>query len=91
MSQLFSDFKRLNTIYEALHFRIEILNSHPESQETIDEAIEIIKKYKAIEYAREKANQIVKDAWKKVDKVLPKSEAKGILKDFADFMVSRKV
>ena len=70
---------------------VEILNSHPESQETIDEAIEIIKKYKAIEYAREKANQIVKDAWKKVDKVLPKSEAKGILKDFADFMVSRKV
>lgn len=70
---------------------VEILNSHPAEQEVIDEAIGIIKKYKALEYAREKANSIVKEAWAKVDKALPESKAKGILKDFADFMVERKV
>ncbi|MDO8647863.1 MAG: polyprenyl synthetase family protein [Candidatus Diapherotrites archaeon] len=69
----------------------EIMNDHPEDQKTIDEAIAIIKKYKTIEYAREKANKIVKDAWVKVDKVLPESKAKGIMKDFADFMVDRKI
>ncbi|MDO8647209.1 MAG: polyprenyl synthetase family protein, partial [Candidatus Diapherotrites archaeon] len=69
----------------------EIMNDHPEDQKTIDEAIAIIKKYKTIEYAREKANKIVKDAWAKVDKALPESKAKGIMKDFADFMVDRKI
>jgi len=70
---------------------LAILNSHTSDQKVIDEAIEIIKKYKTIEYAREKADQIVKDAWEKVDKALPENNAKGILKDFADFMVDRKI
>jgi geranylgeranyl pyrophosphate synthase len=70
---------------------VEILNSHPSDEAVILEAIELMKKCNAIDYARKKADETVKEAWQKVDKVLPKSEAKGILKDFADFMVNRKI
>jgi geranylgeranyl pyrophosphate synthase len=70
---------------------IEILNSHPANQETINEAIEIIKKNGSIEYAKEKARELVKQAWKKLNPVLKESTAKKTLKDFADYLIERKI
>ncbi|MBN1941158.1 MAG: polyprenyl synthetase family protein [Candidatus Diapherotrites archaeon] len=70
---------------------IEILNSHPESQKTIRAAIEIIKKTGAIDYAREKARAIVKEAWEKLEPKLSESEAKKMLKEFADYLIERKI
>ena len=70
---------------------LEILNSHPEDDKTILEAIEIIKKYGAIEYAKEKANSIVEEAWKKIDSILEDSEAKKTLKSLADYAITREI
>ncbi len=70
---------------------LEILDSHPTDAETINEAIEIIKKCGAIEFAREKANRIVESAWKKIDSVIPKSKAKELLHNMALYCTERKI
>jgi geranylgeranyl pyrophosphate synthase len=70
---------------------LEILNAHPEDEATIREAIALVEKTKSIEYARKKANELVKDAWQKVEKTLPASDAKKTLKDFADYLVEREI
>ncbi len=70
---------------------LEILNSHPEDEATILEAIEIIKKTDSIEYAHKKAQVLVKEAWKNVQQNLPHSHAKKTLKDFADYLIERKM
>ncbi len=70
---------------------IKILKSHPSDKKSISKAISIIEKYGAIDYARNKAEKIVLNAWKKVEIEIPKSEAKKTLKDFAEFLVKRKI
>ncbi|MFH0954577.1 MAG: polyprenyl synthetase family protein [Candidatus Micrarchaeota archaeon] len=70
---------------------LEILNSHPEDQKTILEAIAILKKNGSIEYAREKATALVRDAWKKLDTELSETNAKQTLHSFADYLVDRKI
>lgn len=70
---------------------LEILNAHPSDEKTILEAIEIIKKYGSIEYARKRAKELVEKSWKEVESVLPESEAKSILHAFASFLINRKV
>lgn len=70
---------------------IEILNMHTKDQEIITEAVEIIKKYGSVGYAKEYARRMVKDAWAAVEPLIPKSQAKDKLKAFADFLVERKV
>ena len=70
---------------------LEILNAHPEDEKTIREAIVLIEKTGSVGYARKKADELVKDAWKKVENTLPPSQAKKTLKDFADYLVERKI
>ncbi len=70
---------------------IEILAMHTTDQKLRNEAIAIIKKYGSVDYAREKARTMIKEAWSGVDKLLPKSEAKKKLKAFADYLVERKI
>jgi len=55
---------------------LEILNMHTTDQKLRNEAIKIIKKYDSIEYAKQKARNLVKEAWDEVDEMLPKSKAK---------------
>jgi geranylgeranyl diphosphate synthase type I len=69
----------------------EILEMHTTDQKLRDEAIAIIKKYNSIEYAREKANSMILEAWEGVDKLIPDSEAKEKLKAFAEYLVERKI
>jgi geranylgeranyl pyrophosphate synthase len=68
---------------------IEILNSHTSDRSVIQEAIEIIKKYGAFEYAAQRAVQIVQNAWKTLDPLLPQSAAKDTLRSLAEFAISR--
>ena len=70
---------------------LEILNSHPTDEERIKEAVDIIEKYGAIDYAREKGNKIVEDAWKQIDSMLPESEAKITLKSLASYCIQREI
>jgi len=69
---------------------LEILNKHTEDLNEIKQAIEIINKYNSVEYAKNVAQKIVKDAWKKADKLLPESKAKERLNEFVDYLVERR-
>jgi len=70
---------------------LEILNSHPEDEETIKEAIEIIEKHGAIDYSQEKADSVVNAAWEKIDLLLPETEAKKTLKSLAEYCTKREI
>ena len=70
---------------------IEILNMHTKDREIIMVAIEILKKYGSVEYAKEFARKMVRDAWKDVEPLLPENPAKGKIREFADFLVEREI
>ncbi|MDH5448048.1 MAG: polyprenyl synthetase family protein [Candidatus Bathyarchaeota archaeon] len=75
------DRKRLN----------EILTMHTNEQKLRDEAIAIMEKYNAIDYAKKYARKIVRESWNNVDKLLPASAAKEKLRAFADYLIERKI
>jgi geranylgeranyl pyrophosphate synthase len=64
---------------------------HTSDQKLRDEAIAIMKKYGSIEYVKNFAQTIVRDSWKDVEKLMPVSEAKKKLKEFAQFLIERKI
>jgi geranylgeranyl diphosphate synthase, type I len=68
---------------------MEILGMHTKDQKLIHEAIEILKQYDSLDYAREKARELVKAAWTDVDKALEESDAKEQLHAFAVYLVER--
>jgi geranylgeranyl pyrophosphate synthase len=70
---------------------LEILDSHTEKEDEIKEALEIINRYDGIDYAKKKAEDLVEKAWEEVDSVLSESNAKQILKKFAEYLVDRKI
>jgi len=70
---------------------LEILDSHTTDKALIQEAISIIKKYKAVDYATGIAERLVKETWETADPLLPESEAKKTVKAFLDFIVERKI
>jgi len=69
----------------------EILDSHTTKEEVIQEALDIIGRYDGIDYSKKKANELVTKAWKTLEKTLPKSNAKEMLKKFAEYLVDRKM
>jgi geranylgeranyl pyrophosphate synthase len=70
---------------------IEILNMHTSDQKLRDEAIAIMQKNNAFDYAKRKADSIVEDSWREVDKLLKPSEGKEKLKAFAEFLIKRSI
>ena len=70
---------------------LEILDMHTFDQKLRDEAITIMKKYSSVEYAKEKARTMVKDAWDSIDNLLPDSDAKEKLKAFAYYLIEREI
>jgi geranylgeranyl pyrophosphate synthase len=70
---------------------LSILNLKTRDENLIREAINIIKKYKAIDYARNKAKQIVTESWNKLDPLIENSESKNKLRLFADFLINREI
>jgi geranylgeranyl pyrophosphate synthase len=69
----------------------EILNQHTSNQKLRDEAIALMRKYGSIEYAKKKAETMVKKCWNHVELLLPESEGKEKLKAFAVFLIERKI
>jgi len=67
----------------------DILNMHTSDQKLIREAIELIKKSGAIEYAKKAARDIMLDAWAKADESLPESDAKKKLKLLSEYLIER--
>ncbi|MDI6721105.1 MAG: polyprenyl synthetase family protein [Candidatus Aenigmarchaeota archaeon] len=68
---------------------LEILAMHTSDRTLISEAIDIIKKYKSIEYAKDFARRLVRDAWDGASTCMKESEAKGMLEAFCDFAIER--
>ena len=67
----------------------EILSMHTKNQALINEAIGILNQACSIEYARQAAAKLVKNAWAKVEKTLPNNSGKEKLRAFADYLVER--
>jgi geranylgeranyl diphosphate synthase, type I len=70
---------------------IEILNMHTSDQTLRNEAIAIMQKYKVFDYVKKKADSMVEDSWKTVDKQLRPSAGKEKLKAFAEFLIKRNI
>lgn len=70
---------------------LEILDAHTRDEKLINEAIDLIKKHGSIEYSKEKAQTLAKNAWADVEANLNESEAKQTLKGFIDFLVERDI
>ncbi len=70
---------------------VEVLRMYTDNQGLRDEAIAIMKKYKAIEYAKEFASKIVRDSWNEISSLLQTSSAKAKLKDFANYLINREI
>ncbi len=68
-----------------------ILKMHTKDQRLRDEAIAILRKYKALEYAREYAREIVRKSWRNIEDAIPASNAKEKLRAFADYLVERNI
>jgi len=69
----------------------EILNMHTSDKKLICDAISIIKKYGSVDYAKKRAKEIVKDAWKDIDPILAESKSKAVLNAFADYLIERDI
>jgi geranylgeranyl pyrophosphate synthase len=64
---------------------------HTADQKLRDEAIAILQKNDTMEYVRKKADVMVEDSWKEVNKLLNASEGKEKLKAFAEFLIKRSI
>ena len=69
----------------------DILSMKTKDKELITEAITIMKKYNSIDYAKNKAKNLVKSAWKNINKTIPESESKKKLKLFAEYLINRDI
>jgi len=70
---------------------IEILNSKTNDPVVIKEAIDIMKASNSLEYAKQKAKDIVSQAWKDIEPLLPDCEAKEKIHIFANYLIDRKI
>ncbi len=70
---------------------IEILNMHTSDPKLVKEAISLIKKYNSIEYAKNLAQKLVKESWKEVEGLLPKSNAKKKLEALINYLIKREI
>lgn len=69
----------------------KILELHTNNPELLEQAIEMIKKYGSIDYAKKIAVKIVSDSWSQVESVLPSSAARDNLASLADFLIKRDI
>ena len=70
---------------------LQILDMHTHDEALIREVISLLKKHDSINYAKEIARRLVREAWSEVEPLLPKSDAKSTMKSFADYLINRKI
>jgi len=62
-----------------------------EDRSLINEAIDLLKSSKSIDYARSLAKKLVDEAWEDAKPILPQSTAKAYIKALSYFFVDRKI
>ena len=70
---------------------LEILDSHTKDKDMIKEAIGILEKHDAVNYAKNLARKMLKEAWNDAEKVLDESEAKRTLGSFMEYLIEREI
>lgn len=70
---------------------IRILSMHTRDENLKRKAVEIMRKYGAVEYAKITAARIVEESWREIEKILPPSEAKEKIKMLAEYLIQRKI
>lgn len=70
---------------------LKILDLKEKSESDVGHAIKLLEKSGSIEYARDYSERLVAKSWSSLDRVLPDSKAKGMLKDFAGYLVKRGI
>lgn len=68
----------------------EILSMHTSDPNLIREAISIMEKYGAIDYAKEVARSIVIESWRDAELLLPDNIYKERIRELATFLIERK-
>jgi geranylgeranyl diphosphate synthase, type I len=69
----------------------QILSLKTHDQVLILEAISLMVQTDSLNYAKNKAKDILRGAWEEVDELLPETEGKAKLKALANYMISRSV
>ena len=67
----------------------EILSMHTKDRELIKEAISIMERQGAIDYARDVARKIVLESWEDVKDLLPENVYKDKIRELANFLIER--
>jgi geranylgeranyl pyrophosphate synthase/predicted secreted hydrolase len=67
----------------------DVVRSKPQDQKVVDSVCETLERCGALPQSMEHANTIVRDAWAEVDKVVPDSYHKLLLRAFAWFVLER--
>ena len=70
---------------------IRILDKKEKNKKEILEAISILKKCGSIEYAKQKAKEVARESWKRIDKIFPEGKPKERLKELIKFLIERKL
>jgi geranylgeranyl diphosphate synthase type I len=70
---------------------LEILRMGTNSQVLRNEAIAIMERYNAVEYAKNYARKLVNESWNEISKDLPSSSAKEKLYAFANYLINRDI
>ncbi|RLG20854.1 hypothetical protein DRN74_04540 [Candidatus Micrarchaeota archaeon] len=74
---------------EEKEWLLKTLNEHTKDREKIKKAIELMKKYGSIEYAKQFARELVNETWENVNGLLKEGRAKEALEAFTRFIVER--
>ena len=68
----------------------KILMSHTENEEEIKRAVELIKKSGAVDFAEERAREIIEENLSVVEEMMPDTEEKKLIRSTVESFISRK-
>lgn len=68
---------------------LEILDMQTEDEQLLLEAVEIIKKSGAVEYAEKRAKEMLEDAWNRLEPTLQDNSGAEKLRQLSDFLINR--
>lgn len=68
---------------------LEILDMGTKDEKILLEAVDILKRSGAVEYAEMRAKTMLEAAWARIDKVLPNNSGKHKLKQLSNFLINR--
>ena len=68
---------------------LEILDMGTKDEKILREAVDILNRSGAVEYAEMRAKSMLEEAWARVDKSLPNNSGKHKLKQLSNFLINR--